>query len=160
MAGKHTLRRNVNNGRSDMPYSMKIENVDRFSMAHEDGSVEVALSTIDSLLAKHGVFAAENAHSNGNLNKQGLWDSLLEELEITCLRKEERMNVAQNSYETVYTVPVTGHQLLLPMIEEDRHLGSYNVLQEKDTNKVSQKAERLNKSMMKKIKLNPQQVRT
>lgn len=142
-----------------MPYSMKFEHVDRFSMTHEDGSVEMSLSTVDAVLAKHGMFVTTNACSNGNLNKGGLWDIVLDELEMTYVHKEERMNVSRNSYETVYSVPVTAHMLTLPVIEDDRQLGSYNEMKSASLNKRAQKAEKLKKGMVKKIKRNPQQVR-
>lgn len=132
-----------------MTYSMEFDEIDRFTITHEDGSTEYAVSKIDALMSEHGMFYK-------NLNKHGLWDTVLDALEDNCLLKEERMNVAQNSYETVYTVPVTGHQLIVPCADYDRQLGGYNELKSKKNR--TQKVDKVKKGTMKKIKRNPQQV--
>lgn len=165
MSGKHTLRRNTY-GRGYMPHSLAFENVNRFSVAHEDGSKEVALSAVDLLLDdSDGFLLASTTRKsryfyggckNGNLNKHGLWETVMEELEETCVKKVERMNVAMNSYETIYSIPVIGHKLYLPPADDDHDLGGYNEMRLEPKEKNGH--EKLNKSTMKKIKRNPHQV--
>lgn len=152
-----------------MPYSLVFDRVDRFSVSHEDGSKEVAVSTVDLLLDDSDSFVTSSALAdrswrqyyygacrNGNLNKHGLWDTILEELEGTCIKRVERMNVKINSYETIYSVPVIGHKLFLPPLDDDHVLGAYNEMRT-EQNQLA-RHEKLNKSTVKKIKRNPNQV--
>lgn len=165
MSGKHTLRRNTYSC-GCIPRSLAFDMVNRFKVTHEDGSKEVAISTVDLLLDDTDTFilldfsrmwyCCNGATRCGNLNKHGLWDAVIEELQETCVKKVERMNLARYSYETVYSVPVIGHKIFLPPADDDHQPGGYNELRTEANERSGH--EKLNRSTVKKIKRNPNQV--
>lgn len=165
MAEKHTLRR-AHTTYNRIPLDLEFSEVVRYNLKHEDGSREVAISGVDLLLDDcdafilAGVGGRVNYGTNyrgGSLNKNGLWEKVLEELENTCISKSERPNKYSEKVETVYTVPVVGHKLFLPPCEDDFELGAYHELREPRMDDLGV-SEKLRKTLMKKIKRNPAQV--
>lgn len=57
-----------------------------------------------------------NRVQNGNLNKHGLWESVIGALESTCVGKIQRMHRSHLCLETVYSVPAIGHKTFLPAV--------------------------------------------
>ena len=169
MSGKHTLRYS-RLAHCCFPLDLMISGVVRQRVTHDDGSKEVAISSVDLLLDDTDNFILNDPHDsncrydckcrNANLNKNKLWETVLAELENTCISKSERVNKHHELGETVYTVPVIGHKVFLPpATDEDFELGAYREIREPRLGSQS-KNERLVKSALKKIKLNPAQVRT
>ncbi len=150
------------------PLDLTINEVVRQRVRHDDGSQEVAISSVDLLFDDTDHFIlndpidSSSRHSikcrNGNLNKNRLWETVLEELESTCISKSERVNKYHELGETVYTVPVIGHKVFLPpATDEDFELGAYREIREPRLGDPVTH-ESLNKSSIRKIKLNPAQV--
>lgn len=152
-----------------IPVDLEFSDVERYSLKHDDGSREVAVSTVDLLLEDCDAFILSTISNrfcygsncrNGNLNKHGMWESILNELENTCISKTTRSHKYNKKCETVYTVPVVGHKVFFPpATDDDFELGMYHELRQNvgDDHNDSKK---LTKSAMKKIKRNPSQVRS
>ncbi len=164
MAGKKTMRRTTCSY-NRIPVDMEFSDVVRYNLKHDDGSREVAVSSVDLLLEDCDAFILSSLPSgfcygtncqNGNLNKHGLWETIINELESTCITKTVRAHKHHKKCETVYTVPVVGHKVFLPpAAEDDYELGMYHEMPHECDQGVSEK---LNKSALKKIKRNPAQV--
>eukprot|EP01032_Pedospumella_encystans_P008587 gene8587-10173_t len=166
MSGKHTLRYS-RLAHCCFPLDLMISGVVRQRVTHDDGSKEVAISSVDFLFADTDNFILNDPHDsncrydckcrNANLNKNKLWETVLAELESTCVSKSERVNKHHELGETVYTVPVIGHKVFLPpATDEDFELGAYREIRDSRLGSKSTN-ERLVKSTLKKIKLNPAQ---
>jgi hypothetical protein len=102
----------------------------------EDGSKEIAVSFVDLLLphcdafineATTGMGYSSRDKIGGSLNSGGLWESVVCELEASCLIKEERVHRHRRTLMTVYTVPVVGFKQFTPPSTDNDHMpGSYN----------------------------------
>jgi len=165
MADKHTLRR-AHTTYNRIPLDLEFSEVVRYNLKHEDGSREVAVSGVDLLLDDCDAFILAGVggrvnygtnYRSGSLNKNGLWEKVLEELEATCISKSERPNKYTEKIETVYTVPVVGHKLFLPPNENDFELGAYHEHREPQAEDIGFSV-KLRKALRKKIKQNPAQV--
>ncbi len=97
----------------------RFTDVQRLRTAFEDGGSEVAVSTVDLLMNDSDAFVQQkrpcygygygyNGLIGGNMNKAAMWESIIDELEETCLSKIERPEKRGPHIETVYKVPVVG----------------------------------------------------
>ena len=114
-------------------FGMNISEVKRHRTTFEDGSSEIAVSSVDFLVSNTDSFVMgcnkyyASKCIGGNINKGGLWDTVLSELERTCISKVERLPKYGSQMETVYTVPIVGHMQFPPSAtDEDNILGSYH----------------------------------
>eukprot|EP01032_Pedospumella_encystans_P035326 gene35326-39962_t len=92
MAGKGTMRRTTCTY-NRIPVDMEFSDVVRYSLKHDDGSREVAVSSVDLLLEDCDAFILGSLPSgfcygtncrNGNLNKHGMWEKkMIMSLECT-----------------------------------------------------------------------------
>lgn len=144
-------------------FKARFTEIKRSCTSFEDGSEEIAVSSVDLMMSD--AFIRDKAQSSsyssvssigGNFNKDCLWETVLEELENTCLSKVERIRKRERFTETVYTVPVIGYKQFPPVcLDDDYMLGCYHSLcTENPTDEYSN----LNKSLRRKIKRNPAQV--
>jgi len=151
-----------------MPMDLEISDVVRYQQSHEDGSLEVAISSVDLLLDDTDSFIQFKPGAThcryvgnyrcGNLNKNRLWERFVAELEVTCISKTERPHKIHEKMETVYTVPVIGHKLFLPRLaNEDFEMGDYHEMREPEESSHF-RALTMDKATVKKIKMNPNQV--
>ena len=134
----------------------RISEVSRFRTTLEDGSQEVAVSSVDLILNDSDSFISQKGCGiGGNLNKAGQWSKVIDELENTAVKITDR--VSDNGFmETVYEVPVVGYMFIAaPTVCTDHNIGSYHECQVSKEDSSSQKVK---KSMMLKIKRNPSQV--
>ena len=162
MAGRHTIRRSP----CSRYYSSKahFSDVKRERVTHEDGSKEVAVSAVDFLLSDTDSFvnSVKNYSSRvqgGNLNKNNMWETVIEELESSCISKIERPQQHTGKMEIVYKVPIVGHKLYAaPNGEEDDYiLGAYHDVDHHRQIRGSN-VDQLSKSVRRNIKRNPSQV--
>lgn len=147
-------------------FRTQITDVKRSKTEYEDGTKEFAVSSVDLLLPNTDVFIQNKSMGyagypivGGNLNKHGLWEDFIGELEATCINKHERAVTKRGRkglMETVYTVPVVGFkQFLPPSVDDDYMPGAYHgCCSENPADGFSG----LQKAMVKKIKRNPAMV--
>lgn len=166
MANKHTTRR-CWLAHCCMPMDLEISDVVRFERTHEDGSKEIAISSVDLILGDTDSFIQYKPSAShcryvgnyrcGNLNKNKLWERFVDELESTCITKTERPHKLHEKMETVYTVPVIGHKLFLPRVQnEEFEMGDYREMRKPVEDSF---CSAVTKATVKKIKMNPSQVK-
>jgi hypothetical protein len=139
--------------------------VQRLRTTFEDGGSEIAVSAVDLLMNDTDAFIQQKRPCygynssgliGGNMNKAGMWESIIDELEETCVSKIERPESGGPHLETVYKVPVIGFKQFTASTEdEDYMLGAYRSYQADDQ---YDSFANLKKSAVKKIKRNPAKV--
>ena len=164
MSHSHTWRRNPFVASNRMRFSA----VSREVTKHEDGSMEVPVSSADMLLEDTDTFILNhpmylNYYNSiglhgGNLNKHSMWNVVIDELEASCISKTERQNRRYGSERAiVYQVPIIGSKLFSAPEIDDDYLGAYHEqLYSQDEFGGQQK---LSKTMLRGLKVNPSQVR-
>lgn len=145
-----TIRKNCH---CSPEFRTEISDVCRPKSDYEDGTKEFGVSTVDLLLPNAEAFI--RGASGCSINKHGLWEAVINELETTCVTKVER-STRNGTTETVYTVPIVGYRQVVPVVEEDDYLpGAYNGY---GTENPTDGFGSLQKSMIKRIKRNPAKV--
>jgi len=122
MTGKHSMHQTWA-APGYMPMDLEIAEVVRFQHTTADGSVVVAVTSADFLLSDVDDFILSSGKPKyrscyqgieyGNLNKNRLWETFVDELERTCIAKTDRVNMWFHRWETVYTVPIIGHKVFV-----------------------------------------------
>ena len=159
----HTYRRASYNY---LPTKLEFSDVQRDVLTNDDGSKEVPVTSVDLMLEGTNAFILRKPDCgryyskcggtiSGNLNKNKQWDTIVDELERSCISKMDRMNENHTQWETVYEVPIVGYNSFpAPRAEDDKIMGCYNELNPRDVFKESN----LTKGQKKTIKCNPSQV--